>query len=93
MNCHRKSILPTSPQQLASKVVDPTIVTTKLEQNQDIRKQHYDRGTKQQAALQPKESVRVQVHNCWIPAKGNTTSRHAQLLHCQMWLWLSTLSK
>ena len=30
MNRHLKSILPTNPQQLASKVVDPTIVTTKL---------------------------------------------------------------
>ena len=69
MNRRLKSILPTNPQQLASKVVDPTIVTTKLKQTQDIRKQHYDRGTKQQVALQPNESVRVQVHNRWIPAK------------------------
>ena len=69
MNHRLKSILPTCPQQLASKVVDPTTVTTKLKQNQDIRKQHYDRGPKQQAALQPNESVKVQVHNRWIPAK------------------------
>ena len=70
MNHYLKSILPTNPQKLASKIVDPTIVTAKLRQNQDIRKQYYyDRGTKQQTTLQPNESVRVQIRNHWMPAK------------------------
>ena len=44
-------------------------MTAKLRQNQDTRKQQYNKGTKQQTTLHPNEAVRVQVQNRWIPAK------------------------
>ena len=69
MNRRLKSILPVTPQQLLPKIIDPNKVTTKLEENQNTRKQYYDNGTKQQTGLQPNESVRVQIQNRWLPAK------------------------
>ena len=38
MNRHLNSILPTNPAQLSPKVVDPTMVTTRLRQNQETNK-------------------------------------------------------
>ena len=69
MNRHLKSILPTNPQQLSPKVIDPNMVTTKLKENQVTRKHYYNKGTKQQPDLLPNDPVRVQIQNRWIPAK------------------------
>ena len=69
MNHCLKSILPTNPQQLSPKVIDPNMVTTKLKENQVIRKHYYDKGTKKQPDLLPNDPVRVQIQNRWIPAK------------------------
>ena len=93
MSRHLKSILPTNPQQLTSKVVDPNIVIAKLRQNQDIQKQHYDKGTKQQTILQPNETVRVQVQNHWIPPKviKSADTPNSYIFH-QMFKWHGTSS-
>ena len=68
MNRRLKSILPTNPEQLAPKIIDPNKVITCLKHNQEIRKQYYDRGSKQLPPLKPNDPVRVQVQNQWIRA-------------------------
>ena len=69
MNRHLKSILSMTPQQLLPRIINPNKVTTKLQKNQNTRKQYYNISTKQPTSLQPNESVRVQKQNRWLPAK------------------------
>jgi len=70
INRRLKSILPTNPEQLAPRIIDPNRVTACLKNNQEIRKQYYDRGTKQLPPLKPNDPVRLQVQKQWIPAKA-----------------------
>ena len=86
-NHHLNSILPTNPAQLSPKVVDPTMVTTRLRQT---NKHYYNRETKEQLPLKPNDPVRVQTQNQWIPATivKPADTPHSYIVRCSNGLQL-----
>jgi len=76
MSRRLNSVLPSTPEQLTPKIIDPNIVIEKIKQKQHVSKEYYDKGARQLCELQPNDSIRMQVQNRWVPGtvvrKANT---------------------
>jgi len=61
------SVLPSTPEQLTPKIIDPNTAIEKMKQKLHVSKEYYDKGTRQLCKLQPNDSIRMQVQNRWVP--------------------------
>ena len=61
------SLLPCTSEQLAPQVIDPKKVTEATRQVQERNKKYYDRSAKELPGLKPRDAVRVQMGNKWVP--------------------------
>lgn len=68
MSRRLRSTLPNTPEQLTPSIVEPRKVIQQLEHQQSLRKAQYDKGSRPLSSLQPREAVRLQVQDHWVPA-------------------------
>ena len=61
------SLLPCTPEQLTPQVIDPKKVTEAIRKLQGKNKRYYDRNAKELPSLKPKDAVRIQMGDKWVP--------------------------
>ena len=68
MSRRLRSVIPTTPDQLKPKLIDPEDIKQKLKAKQAQQKLHYDKGSKALPPLKKNELIRMQIQNRWLPA-------------------------